>query len=114
EESLEREDTPGCLDPLVVDRSAHGRDMHSHLVSDLLHLEWLDVLGPLVEKLFLVLDDCACHAQDGVAALLNGLDQPARRLDLALDEFTSLGIFRAIAQDALVVAADIELRHMLV
>ena len=80
----------GRLNPLVVDRAADRGHVHAHLVGDLLHLQRLDGLGALAQELGLMIDDRLGHAGQRVAALLDRLDQPLGRVDLALDVFAGL------------------------
>ena len=50
EESFEREDAARGLHPFIVDGPADGRDMHAHLVGDLLHLQRLDEFGAFARE----------------------------------------------------------------
>ncbi len=98
EESFERQDPTRRLNPLVVHGAADCGHMHANLVGDLLHLQWLDRFGALVQESFLVLDDRLGHAGQRAAALLDRVDQPLRAVDLSLDELTFLG--RAVRDPA--------------
>ena len=106
EEPLQREDAARRLNPLVVDRPAHRGDVHAHLVGDLLHLQRLDRFRALVEKLGLVIDDRLGHPRQRAAALLDRVDQPLGRIDLALDVFARLLVGLAAGEKLAIVRAD--------
>src|SRR5438046_405388 len=78
---------------------AHGRDVDADLVGDLLHLERLDVLRPLVEEGPLVLDDRPRHPLQRAAPLLDRVHQPLGRLQLALQVLLGLGVGPLVAVD---------------
>jgi hypothetical protein len=84
------------------------------LVGDLLHLQRLDVLGALVEERPLMLDDGLRHLLQGATALLDRLQQPLRRLDLALQVLLGLRVGALVAVQLDVAAADVDVRHPVV
>src|SRR5262249_53515958 len=106
------EDAARRLDPLVVDRAADGRYVDADLVGDLLHFERLDVIGAVVEKLRLVVDDRLRHAGERAPALLDGLDQPLSRVDLALDVLTCLSIGAFVPQQLSIGGTDVQIGQL--
>ncbi len=89
-EPSQRKDATRGLNPFVVDRSAHGGDVNSDLVGDLLHLERLDELGPFVQELGLKIDNGLRYLGQRIATLLDRLDQPLGRVELPLDPLPGL------------------------
>ena len=83
-------------------------------VGDLLHLEGLDRLGPLVEEVLLVGDDRLGDLEQGAPALLDRLDQPAGRLDLLLDELAGDRVGLLVLEHPLILSRDRQLRRVVV
>src|SRR5581483_7571654 len=92
EEPLEREDAPRRLHPLVVHRPADGRHADADLLGDVLHLQGLDVLRPLVQERPLVVDDRPGHPDEAVPPLLDGVDQPVGGAELLLQKLAGLRV----------------------
>src|SRR5688572_2090985 len=56
-ELSQRQSTPPCLNPFVIDRTADRCNMNANLVSNLLHLQRFNMLGTLFQKFALIIDN---------------------------------------------------------
>ena len=98
--------------------AAHGGLVHVDLARDLLQRERPQERDALVEELALLADDAVHHLDHRAAALLDGLDQPARRVQLALDVLARLDLARGalglllVAHHALVGGRDAQARQV--
>jgi hypothetical protein len=99
EEALHVEDALGRLDVLARRRAAHGRDMHTDLVGDLLHAQRLEVAYALAQELGLLLDDRARDALDRALPLVYRVDEPLGRVDLAAEVLCDLRVLFGFGQE---------------
>ncbi len=92
EEHAEGEDAAGGLDVFFGDGAGDSADVDSELVGDADHGERFHELGAVLEEFFLGFDDDAEDAEEGVAALFDGFDEPACVADIVGDELAGFAI----------------------
>ena len=89
--------------------------MYTELVGDADHRQRLHELRALLEEFLLGLDDDADDAEERVAALFNGLNEPAGVADVVGDVFTGFAVdFLFVFGHAFVDFIDVEARGMFI
>ena len=93
EKSLERINAPGGADPLVINRSTDGGDVHTDPVGNLLHLQGFEKFVTKINEFLLVIDNLLSHFDQRPTPLFNGFDQPSGCLKLALEIVAGLVVY---------------------
>ena len=88
--------------------------MHTDLIGNLLHLQRLNRLGTLFQKLALIIDDGLRNFLQCRPPLLNRIDQPLRPHNFLLDKLTFRCRRFATHQTATIVFADAQRREPIV
>src|SRR6185312_7489458 len=113
EEELERQHPARCLDELLVRHAADGRLVHVDHFGDFAEGERLQVLHPLLEEVALPVDDVVHDLEHRLTPLLDRLDHPVRRIQLAGDELLVLTLeLLLVPGDLLIRAAQLEARQV--
>ena len=86
--------------------------MDAHLVGDVLHLQRPQVHRPLLEEVLLRLHQGAGDVEDGAAALLDGVDEPAGALELLAQVVLRLRVEVLLLEAPGVVAAYAQGRQL--
>ena len=90
EEHSQRENAPRRLHVLAGHRAADRRDVNADLAGHVRHRQRPQGLRAVFQEVPLDLEDFLDHAADGLAPLLDGLDEPLGRADVLADELAGL------------------------
>ena len=113
EEELERQHAARRLHELLVRHAAHRRLVHVDDFGHFAQRERLEVLHALLEEVALPVDDVVHDLEHRLPALLDRLDHPVRRVELAGDELLVLAVeLLLVARDLLIGAAQLEAREI--
>lgn len=96
---------------LAADGAGYGADVHTNGIGHLLHLQWRHTFGTIGQVITLAGDEFLGDAQERVAALIDGIQEPPGTFDLLEQEGMQALISFRLFQGLVGTPAEADLGH---